>query len=146
MVSITVFRYGHRPDRDKRITTHVALVARALGAKDIIIGTKSREIEETVTDVVHRFGGEFRIRTGVQWRKFFREWKGIVVHLSMYGTDLKKVIHEIKKATDILVIVGSKKVPGEFYHLSDFNVAIGHQPHSEVAALAIFLDRVTQRL
>jgi tRNA (cytidine56-2'-O)-methyltransferase len=146
MVNITVFRYGHRPDRDKRITTHVALVARALGAKEIIIGTKSREIEEPLTDVGHRFGGEFRIKTGVQWRKFFRDWNGIIVHLSMYGTDLDKVIHEIKKATDILIIVGSKKVPGEFYHLSDFNVAIGHQPHSEVAALAIFLDRVIQRL
>jgi len=146
MVDITVFRYGHRPDRDKRITTHVALVARALGAKEIIIGTKSREIEGTITDVVCRFGGEFRIRTGIQWRKFFQDWKGIIVHLSMYGTELDRVIQKIKKATDILVIVGSKKVPGEFYHLSDFNVAIGHQPHSEVAALAIFLDRITQRL
>jgi tRNA (cytidine56-2'-O)-methyltransferase len=146
MANITVFRYGHRPDRDKRITTHVALVARALGAKEIVIGTKSTEIEDTVIDVVHRFGGEFKIRTGMQWRKFFRKWNGIIVHLTMYGIELDTVIHKIEKAMDILVIVGSKKVPGDFYHVSDFNVAIGHQPHSEVAALAIFLDRLTQRL
>ncbi len=146
MVNITVFRYGHRPDRDKRITTHVALVARALGAKEILIDTKSSELEDTITDVVQRFGGEFRIRTGVQWRKCFCKWRGLIVHLTMYGTELGEVVHEIKKATDILVIVGSKKVPGDFYHLSDFNVAIGHQPHSEVAALAIFLDRLTKRL
>jgi tRNA (cytidine56-2'-O)-methyltransferase len=28
------------------------------------------------------------------------------------------------------------------YNLADYNVAIGNQPHSEIAALAIFLDRV----
>jgi len=26
----------------------------------------------------------------------------------------------------------------------DFNVAVGNQPHSEVAALAVFLDRLTE--
>jgi len=42
-----------------------------------------------------------------------------------------------------LIIVGSQKVPGDFYsnEVSDFNVSIGNQPHSECAALAIFLDR-----
>ena len=41
------------------------------------------------------------------------------------------------------MIVGSQKVPSEFYsaEVSDFNVAVGNQPHSECAALAIFLDR-----
>jgi tRNA (cytidine56-2'-O)-methyltransferase len=41
------------------------------------------------------------------------------------------------------VLVGSQKVPSEFYSIevSDFNVAVGNQPHSECAALAIFLDR-----
>ena len=34
-------------------------------------------------------------------------------------------------------------MPGEFYseEVSDFNVSIGNQPHSECAALAVFLDR-----
>ena len=34
---IIVLRIGHRIGRDKRITTHVALVARAFGANKIII-------------------------------------------------------------------------------------------------------------
>ena len=44
---------------------------------------------------------------------------------------------------DIMVMVGSQKVPGEFYssEVSDFNVSIGNQPHSECSALAVFLDR-----
>jgi tRNA (cytidine56-2'-O)-methyltransferase len=43
----------------------------------------------------------------------------------------------------VLILVGSQKVPREFYseEVSDFNVAVGNQPHSECAALAIFLDR-----
>ena len=41
---------------------------------------------------------------------------------------------------DILIVVGSEKVPSEMYQLADFNVAVGNQPHSEVAALAVFLD------
>jgi tRNA (cytidine56-2'-O)-methyltransferase len=43
-----------------------------------------------------------------------------------------------------MIIVGSQKVPGEFFSeaVSDFNVAIGNQPHSECASVAVFLDRL----
>ena len=43
---------------------------------------------------------------------------------------------------DILIFIGAEKVPAEIYELADFNVSVGSQPHSEVAALAIFLDRL----
>ena len=39
-----------------------------------------------------------------------------------------------------IIVVGGTKVPGEVYRLADHNISIGNQPHSEVAALAIFLD------
>ncbi len=54
------------------------------------------------------------------------------------------VLDRIRKQNrNLLILVGSQKVPGEFYssEVSDFNVSIGNQPHSECAALAIFLDR-----
>jgi len=43
----------------------------------------------------------------------------------------------------VLIIVGSQKVPKGFFStdVSDFNVAVGNQPHSEVSSLAVFLDR-----
>jgi tRNA (cytidine56-2'-O)-methyltransferase len=47
-----------------------------------------------------------------------------------------------KKSNQILVIVGAEKVPRDLYSLVDLNIAVGNQPHSEVAALAVFLDRV----
>ena len=42
------------------------------------------------------------------------------------------------------MLVGSQKVPREFFSekVSDFNIAVGSQPHSEVSSLAIFLDRI----
>ena len=44
-----------------------------------------------------------------------------------------------------MVIVGAEKVPGEVYEMVNFNVAVGNQPHSEIAALAVFLDRYLKR-
>ncbi len=138
---ITVLRLGHRPQRDKRITTHVCLVARAFGADRVIVTTRDEKIEKTVRDIVERFGGDFEIITGVPWKKAIREFNGVKVHLTMYGLPVDEVIDRIPRDRDIMVIVGAEKVPREVYDLADFNVAVGNQPHSEVAALAIFLDR-----
>ncbi|HII05831.1 MAG TPA: tRNA (cytidine(56)-2'-O)-methyltransferase, partial [Methanotrichaceae archaeon] len=42
----------------------------------------------------------------------------------------------------VMVVVGAEKVPPEIYEMADWNVGVGNQPHSEVAALAVFLDRL----
>jgi tRNA (cytidine56-2'-O)-methyltransferase len=61
----------------------------------------------------------------------------------MYGININDKIEEIRKInSSLLVIVGSQKVEGWYYYNSDYNIAIGNQPHSEVAALAIFLDKL----
>ena len=137
---IVVLRLGHRPSRDQRVTTHVALTARALGADEVWVSTKDETLEKTVGSVVDRFGGKFRIRTGIDWRKAIKAWKGEIVHLTMYGERLSEVLPGIG-AKDLMIVVGAEKVPREVYDLADRNVSIGNQPHSEVAALAIFLDR-----
>ncbi len=138
---ITVLRIGHRPQRDKRITTHVALVARAFGADRIIITTKDEKIERSVRDIVERFGGNFEILSGIPLKRALKDFKGTIVHLTMYGLPVDEIIPKIPKVKDLMIIVGAEKVPREIYELADFNVAVGNQPHSEVAALAIFLDR-----
>lgn len=138
---ITVLRIGHRPARDKRVTTHVALTARAFGADRVLVDTKDAPLERTLQGVVRRFGGPFSIETGVNWRKVIREWPGPKVHLTMYGLPLDDVLARIPTG-DLLVIVGAEKVPADLYRLADLNVAVGNQPHSEVAALAVFLDRL----
>ena len=60
----------------------------------------------------------------------------------MYGENINSVIDEIRKEEQILVVVGAEKVPREVYDFADYNVAIGNQPHSEISALAVLLDRV----
>ena len=138
---ITVLRIGHRISRDKRITTHVALVARAFGADKIFIDTKDDKIEQNLKSICSRFGGSFEIETGVNFRKTIKNFNGVIVHLTMYGDTLEKSVKKIDKSKDLLVIVGAEKVPIDVYEYADFNVSVGNQPHSEVAALAVFLDR-----
>jgi len=138
---ITVLRLGHRPERDKRVTTHVSLVARALGADRVVISRKDPSIEKTVNDVVSRFGNSFKIDSGVNWKKYIQNFEGVKVHLTMYGIPLQEIDEKIPRDRDILIIVGAEKVPSDVYKMVDFNVAITNQPHSEVAALSIFLDR-----
>ncbi|MET1124314.1 MAG: tRNA (cytidine(56)-2'-O)-methyltransferase [Archaeoglobaceae archaeon] len=140
-MEVYVLRLGHRPERDKRISTHVALVARAFGAKGIYFDRYDEKVFESVRDVVRRWGGNFFIEA-TNWRKLLREFDGLKVHLTMYGIPLPQKLEEIRRAKRILVIVGAEKVPGEVYELSDMNVSIGNQPHSEVAALAVFLEKV----
>jgi len=138
---ITVLRIGHRIGRDKRITTHVALVARAFGADKIIIDTKDIHIEDNIRSICLRFGGDFEINSGVNKNKLIKEWNGTIIHLTMYGEKLNKSIDKIDRNEDLLVIVGAEKVPPQIYEMADFNVSVGNQPHSEISALAIFLDR-----
>jgi tRNA (cytidine56-2'-O)-methyltransferase len=140
---IVVLRLGHRPSRDQRVTTHVALTARALGAGEVWVSTKDEVLERTVRSVVERFGGKFAIRTGVDWRRAMRAWKGEIVHLTMYGESLSKAVPTLKRR-NMMVVVGAEKVPREVYDLATRNISVGNQPHSEVAALAIFLDRYSE--
>ena len=60
----------------------------------------------------------------------------------MYGEDINKIHTQIQLQEKILVVVGAEKVPREIYEKADYNVSIGTQPHSEVSALAILLDRI----
>jgi tRNA (cytidine56-2'-O)-methyltransferase len=146
MPKITVYRYGHRPARDKRITTHVALTARALGASAIIIDTPDRGIEENIRSVNRNFGSNFEVTTGISLESFLRNRRAgkPLIHLSMYGKPIHSIIGEIreyvKNTEEFFIIVGAEKVPGIVYSESDFNVSVTTQPISEVSALGIFLD------
>ncbi|MEM3871240.1 MAG: tRNA (cytidine(56)-2'-O)-methyltransferase [Nitrososphaeria archaeon] len=141
-----MLRIGHRIDRDKRITTHVGLVARAFGARGIYIVNAEKEIKSKIDEVTKVWGGPFICEIiENNWKKFILDWKkkeGIIIHLTMYGIPVEDRINEIRlRKEKKLVVVGAEKVPKELYYLSDYNISITTQPHSEVAALALFLDR-----
>jgi len=158
---VAVLRYGHRPGRDDRMTTHVGLTARALGADRVIFPDNAGQSAETVRDITDRFGGPFAVELRADQKAIVRDFEGVVVHLTMYGERVQDVETEIREAVglpdtgddadaegeptaprDLLVVVGGEKVPWALYERADFNVGVTNQPHSEVAGLAVFLDRL----
>ncbi|VUT26976.1 MAG: tRNA (cytidine(56)-2'-O)-methyltransferase [Candidatus Methanolliviera sp. GoM_oil] len=52
---------------------------------------------------------------------------------------INEKIEEIREIQNLIVVVGSEKAPKELYEMVDYNISVTSQPHSEVAALAIFL-------
>lgn len=135
---------GHRLPRDERVSTHCGLVARAFGADGIVFsGQQDKGLIESIERIVDKWGGPFEVKYKKNWKKIIKEFKSrgyYVVLLTMYGINLPDIAEKIKEKKNLLVIVGSEKVPGEVYDLCDAQVAIGNQPHSEIAALAVFLD------
>ena len=148
---IEVLRLGHRLGRDPRITTHLALVSRAMGACSFVLaGDEDEKLFSNIHSVNERFGHGLSCRYEKSPMRMLREIansdeesKPIIIHLTMYGEPFKEVIPNIPKDKPVVVVVGGAKVPGELFKVSDFNIAVGNQPHSEVAALALFLDSWT---
>lgn len=144
-MKISVLRIGQRIVRDDRVTTHAALVARAFGASRIYMSEINPEIIDTVRGVCKTWGGDFEVESVRSWRHVLlgaRARGEKVVHLTMYGSQIADVTGKISSNKAILVVIGAKKVPREVYDAADYNVAVGSQPHSEIAALAVFLDRI----
>ena len=56
-MEIEVLRIGQRVIRDDRVTTHVALVARAFGASKIYMNEVDPEISETIQKINSTWGG-----------------------------------------------------------------------------------------
>ncbi len=87
-----VLRWGHR-FRDQRVTTHVALVARAFGASGFLLAdVKDDEVKATVQKTIANWGGKFDFLMETPWKKAVKEWRrngGLVVHLTAYGENIE---------------------------------------------------------
>ena len=144
---IEVVRIGQRLVRDDRVTTHVALVSRAFGAKRIFMSEVNPEIKDTVEKINKTWGGKFEVQFINKWKSIVKKKKEEnfkIVHLSMYGQNINIVQEKLRKEQNMLIVVGAEKVPREIYELADYNVGVGSQPHSEISALAILLDRIQE--
>ncbi|THE63790.1 tRNA (cytidine(56)-2'-O)-methyltransferase [Salinadaptatus halalkaliphilus] len=144
---VAVLRLGHRPGRDERMTTHVGLTARALGGDRVILPDNAGQSQSTVADITDRFGGPFEAELTESPNAVIREWEGRVVHLTMYGERVQDIEDDVRRAhrddgEALLLVVGSEKVSFDVYEAADWNVGVTNQPHSEVAGLAVFLDRL----
>jgi tRNA (cytidine56-2'-O)-methyltransferase len=164
VMEIEVLRLSHRLPRDERISTHVALVARAFGASAIAYtGQHDSGLEDSVKRICERWGGKagsdkgdsggnppgsetgFSIsyeKSALPFIKAKKRAGYAIVHLTMYGIPVDSASAAIRTRERVLLVVGSEHVPPEVYRLADFNISVTNQPHSEVAALAITLDRL----
>lgn len=147
-MKIQVIRLSERGYRDLRITTHCALVARAWGAEKIILSEDTDpDIAKTVQRIDHEFGGAFQVEYEKKLVNRIKELKKdgyTIVHLTMYGEKPGESISKLRKTKKLAIVIGSEKVGGEIYRLADHNVSITRQPHSEVAALAVFLHYIQE--
>ncbi|MFX0061566.1 MAG: tRNA (cytidine(56)-2'-O)-methyltransferase [Candidatus Hermodarchaeota archaeon] len=164
MPRIKVLRLEYRPHSDRRISTHLALVSRAFGASQLLIAGEKRlvaagrhelllkeidRLKKSIGEICNIWGGDsFQIDYVSNWKTFISKERenGIkIVHLTIYGlpiTEQLEIIRELQKQhLSWLVIVGGAKVPKKVYQLVDFNISITLQPHSELAGLAIFLNK-----
>ena len=142
---IEVVRIGQRLVRDDRVTTHVALVSRGFGAERIYMTEVNPEIKDTIEKINNTWGGDFKVEFIEKWKPIVKQKKDEgfkIVHLSMYGESINEAQENIQNEENLLVVVGAEKVPREIYELADYNVGVGSQPHSEISALAILLDRI----
>lgn len=145
-MKIEVLRIGQRLVRDDRVTTHVALVSRAFGASKILMQEVNPEIKKTISNINRTWGSTFEVEIIDNWKKVLKSKKNSfkIVHLTMYGENIDSIVDKMRQEEQILIVVGAEKVPREVYDLADYNVAVGNQPHSEISALAVLLDRILQ--
>ncbi len=136
---VHVLRVGHRAGRDPRLTTHLALVARAFGAERMYLHPPDPQLAAGLARVVERWGGPFEVVPAPSWRAVLAGAGAPVVHLTMYGEPLARLLPRLRRAPQLLLVVGGAKVPAALYGAATYNVAVGSQPHSEVAALAVTL-------
>ena len=142
---IEVVRIGQRLVRDDRVTTHVALVSRAFGAERIFMTEVNPEIKDTLEKINKTWGGKFEVEFIDKWKSVVKKKKedGFkIIHLSMYGENINNAQEQLRNEGNLLIVVGAEKVPREIYELADYNIGVGSQPHSEISALAVLLDRI----
>ncbi len=145
-MQIEILRLSHRIRRDPRLSTHVALTARAFLANKLFYsGDKDSKLEETVNKLITQFGGDFKIEYIKDSIKLIKEKKNenyLIVHLTAYGLTLNSALAKIKGSKKFLIIIGGEKVQPEIFQISDYNISITNQPISEVSALAVFLHEL----
>ncbi len=70
-----VLRLGHRIERDKRVTMHIFLTARALSASGVIYsGQRDSDLEKRIQALVDKWGGPFKVRFEKNWKRLIENW------------------------------------------------------------------------
>ncbi|PKP57397.1 MAG: tRNA (cytidine(56)-2'-O)-methyltransferase, partial [Candidatus Altiarchaeales archaeon HGW-Altiarchaeales-1] len=69
---ITVLRLGHRFERDRRISTHICLTARAFGADEVVFDVRDERVEDSVKRITDEWGGNFKVNFTENYKDFIK--------------------------------------------------------------------------
>ena len=110
-MNIEILRIGQRVLRDDRVTTHVALVARAFGASKIYMNEINPDIRDTINQINTTWGGKFEIEFITDWKNVINSKKNTskIIHLTMYGENINEIQNDIQKEKEVLIVVGAEK-------------------------------------
>ena len=76
--SIDVLRLGYRLGRDPRITTHLALVSRAMGVSNFILcGDEDNKLFENIDSVNDRFGHGIAMKYEKSPMKYLKDFSSL---------------------------------------------------------------------
>ncbi len=89
-----------------------------------------------------RWGGSFEVVGCENWKRSVRSFRGTVRPPHDVRSAARARLAAAAPGPRILLVVGGAKVPSDLYSPRIVNVAVGNQPHSEVAALAVLLARL----
>ncbi|MHA1786517.1 MAG: tRNA (cytidine(56)-2'-O)-methyltransferase [Candidatus Helarchaeota archaeon] len=136
--------------RDERITAHLALISRLFDVRKFLLADiEDKGLKQNIKKLQNIWGGNLDLQVKINPSKYITNWKlskGFIVHLTMYGEKFDdEILKKLKTHKKLLIIVGSQKVPFKYYELSDLNLSIGNQPHSELSALTILLYELLGR-
>lgn len=135
---ITVLSIG---EKNPRVKLNLCLTARAFGAAKIIfVGRRDANISKHISAINGTWGGIFKVDFASSVKSAVEPLtKYKSVYLTMFGLPLKQLKYTVKTYKNILLIVTSKEYDKQVGELADFKLSITSQPHSQAAAIAIFL-------
>jgi tRNA (cytidine56-2'-O)-methyltransferase len=111
----------------------------------IVCESRDEISENTIKGINESWGGNFKVEFCEKWEDAILALKKkgyVTVHLTMYGIPVQEIDEKLGIEKKVAILIGSQKVERAVYEAVDYNVSITTQPHSEIAALAVFLDRV----
>ncbi len=123
----------------------ICLTARALGASSVVLTSSSHEMNSKLkrfcSFITNKWGGSFSAQFTSNWKNYMHSKTNYkTVYLTRYGIPIQKQQYSIRSYKNILLIISTDKEMPELNKLSDFNISITAQPHSSIAAMAIFLN------
>lgn len=123
-------------------TLQIFLVSASFGIKSLFL---SGEIDEELISKTKEQGLNIKyIEEPIEWINEQTKGKEII-NFHVQGVKFHSILHRIKESRkDKIIILGDKKMPGEIFALSDYNIVINPNLNLNVASLSIFLHELSK--